>query len=123
MGIPRTIWMTTALLAPLVYTVARKRSNLWNPLRVAGSLIVGGLLTPFAVAVHTRIYEARFVESNRLINKLVSIRLALVSQVQVRSVRLLGGQEISSYPEPAVHDGCPLRGAALMIDYDPLNIE
>lgn len=60
-GVPRTIWMATALFAPLVYTVAKSRSNLRNPAAIAGSLIVGGLLAPFAVSLHTRIYEARFV--------------------------------------------------------------
>lgn len=64
--------MTTALLAPLVYTIASSRTNLRNPYAIAGSLIAGGILAPFAVSLHTRIYEARFVESNRLINKLVS---------------------------------------------------
>lgn len=63
--------MGTALFGPLIYAVFKKRSAITNPVTVAGSLIVGGLLAPFAVALHTRIYEARFVESNRLINKLV----------------------------------------------------
>lgn len=53
--------MTTALFAPLVYSVWKKRSNITKPAVVAGTLLIGGLLTPFAVSLHTRVYEARFV--------------------------------------------------------------
>lgn len=48
--------MATALFGPLIYTVAKKPSVITNPVIVAGSLIVGGLIAPFAVALHTRIY-------------------------------------------------------------------
>lgn len=65
--------MTTALFAPLVYSVWKKRSNITKPAVVAGTLLLGGLLTPFAVSLHTRVYEARFVESSKVIDSLVLI--------------------------------------------------
>lgn len=48
--------MATALLAPLGYAIWTKRAKCFNPYTITVSLLIGGLLTPFAVALHTRIY-------------------------------------------------------------------
>jgi hypothetical protein len=48
--------MTTALFAPLALTVWKRRSNITRPVKVATALLLGGLLTPLAVSLHTRIY-------------------------------------------------------------------
>ncbi len=70
-GIPRTVWMTTALLAPFALAVWSKKFKAFNTYTIATNLIVGGLLTPVAVALHSRIYEARFVDSSKVIDNLV----------------------------------------------------
>lgn len=60
--------MTTALLAPLVYCASKNRAVLTNPVKITVSLLVGGLLSPIAVSLHSRVYEARFVESSPVID-------------------------------------------------------
>jgi hypothetical protein len=63
--------MLSALLGPLAYVVYKKPGNITNVYQVTKALLLGGLLTPLAVSMHSRIYEARFVESSPVINQLV----------------------------------------------------
>jgi hypothetical protein len=65
--------MISALFAPLVYTISRRSKAKLTVLSISKALLIGGVLTPVAVALHERIYEARFVESSRVIDALVPI--------------------------------------------------
>lgn len=63
--------MLGALFGPLAYVGYRKPANLTSVFEVTKALLLGGLLTPLAVSLHSRIYEGRFVESSPIINQLV----------------------------------------------------
>lgn len=71
MGLPRALWMTTALFGPLAYFLAFKRKRVFNTRTFATLLGFGGLITPLASSLYTRIYEGRFVENSSIINDLV----------------------------------------------------
>lgn len=73
-GIPRTIWMVSALVGPLAYYLAFKRNRVSGFRSTAILLGLGAVLTPLAGSVYTRVYEGRFVESSKVIEELV-IRL------------------------------------------------
>lgn len=53
--------MVTALVAPLAYTIYRRPANARSIRKIATAAIIGGLLSPVAVALHERVYEGRFV--------------------------------------------------------------
>lgn len=65
--------MTAALVGPIATAFYLKRPYLNRPHVFGKYLLFGGLLSPAAVALHTRIYEARFVDSSPVIDQLVNI--------------------------------------------------
>lgn len=50
--------------------IARGTVRYYKPVEVAKYLVLGGLIAPLAVLVHSRVYEGRFVESSPLIEEL-----------------------------------------------------
>lgn len=67
---PRTMWMMAGLFGPVGYALTKGRARIHKPLEIAKYLVLGGFLAPLVVAVHSRVYEGRFVESNPLIDSL-----------------------------------------------------
>jgi hypothetical protein len=60
--------MAGALIGPFIYQIAFKKipksatlSKKLFAVYLSKPLIIGGILAPVAVALHSRIYEARFV--------------------------------------------------------------
>ena len=60
--------MTGALFAPLAYYLAFRRYFVRNIKAVSILLFFGGLMTPFAGSLYSRVYEARFVENSSIID-------------------------------------------------------
>lgn len=60
--------MTATLFAPLAYFVAFRRNYLKSIKSVSALLFFGGLMTPFAGSLFSRVYEARFVENSEVID-------------------------------------------------------
>lgn len=70
---PRALWTLAAFVGPLALQAYRRPGSLRSVSKVGLNLILGAALTPFATALYSRIYEARYVESNELIDQLVRI--------------------------------------------------